>query len=139
MAKEGKISDAYSSAARISVPPTTASSGRRLILFGRLFTRASVLLVSIRHLPHPRRFIPRLGEEAPEGQQEPGDADQRQDEEPQEARVEDEQAQPEAGQEPQCPPRPPLAPAEGDEDDDEGQDLETHPAYPPRPHHGVRG
>src|SRR5829696_1535621 len=51
MAKEGKISDAYSSAARISVPPPTARSERRLTFLGRLFIWASVLLVSISHLP----------------------------------------------------------------------------------------
>src|SRR5215210_6697346 len=51
MAKEGKTSNTYRYTARISVPPPTARSGKRLTFLGRLFIRASVLLVSISHLP----------------------------------------------------------------------------------------
>src|SRR5215216_6587916 len=46
MAKKGRTSKTYKSAARTSVPPPTARSGRRLTFLGRLFMRASVLLVS---------------------------------------------------------------------------------------------
>src|SRR5215218_92525 len=140
MAKEGKISDAYSSAARTSVPPPAAKSGRRPTLLGRLFMRASVLLVSTSPLSLlGEGFLPRLGEEVPPREEEPGDTDERQDEEPPEIRREYEQAKPEAGQHPQRPPCPPLAAPEGYEDDDEGQYLEAHPTDAPRPHHGVAG
>src|SRR5215217_333403 len=50
MANEGKTSNTYSSAPRIRTAPPKARSGRRLTLLGRLFMRASVLLVSIPHL-----------------------------------------------------------------------------------------
>src|SRR5215203_6422 len=47
--EEGKTSKRYSSAARISVPPPTTRIGRRPTSLGRLFIRASVLLLSISH------------------------------------------------------------------------------------------
>ena len=51
LASGGKIPNTYSNAARTSVPPPAARSGRRSTSLGRLFMRASVLLVSISHLP----------------------------------------------------------------------------------------
>src|SRR5215203_5784 len=54
VASRGRIPNTYSSAARTSVPPPTARSGRRLTSLGRLFMRASVLLVSI---PHPSVWV----------------------------------------------------------------------------------
>src|SRR5215217_92254 len=111
------------SAVTASVPAPTTNRGRRPISLGRLFTRPSVLLVSTSPLsPLGDTSLLRLGEEATPRQEQTSNADERQDEEPYEVRREDEQAKPEDGQEPQRPPRPPLAAPERHEDEDEGQD-----------------
>ena len=60
MAKEGKTSKTYSSAARTSVPPPTARSGRRPTFLGRLFMRASVLLVASHLLPGESGKLPTI-------------------------------------------------------------------------------
>src|SRR5215203_3235222 len=60
----GRMANAYSSATRRRTPPPAARSGRRLTLLGRLFTRVSVLLVSISHPLHLIRKAPPEGRQA---------------------------------------------------------------------------